>query len=94
MSTTQYTPGPWHQMPKSNGEGGLVILGPDEIGVGAAWSDGRPECEANARLMSVAPELFEALEGIVSIGKRDLSNSKYDSYFESARWAIRKVKEK
>lgn len=29
-------------------------------------------------------ELREALEGIVDIGKRDMSNPKYDPYFETA----------
>src|SRR5215469_14855754 len=53
-----HTPGPWRQMPKWDGAGGLVILGTDDIGVGAAWSDDRPECEANARLIAAAPELL------------------------------------
>jgi hypothetical protein len=32
--------------------------------------------------------LRDALQGIIEIGKRDLSNPKYDGYFESARAAL------
>jgi hypothetical protein len=35
--------------------------------------------------------LLEALEGIISIGKRDMTNPKYDVYFESAKAAIKKA---
>lgn len=34
--------------------------------------------------------LQEALQAIIEIGKRDLSNEKYDVYFENARAAIAK----
>ena len=30
-------------------------------------------------------KLYDALEGIISIGKRDMSNRKYDGYFEEAK---------
>jgi len=33
-------------------------------------------------------KLRAALEGIISIGKRDLTNPKYDGYFEAAREAL------
>ena len=39
-----------------------------------------------------APDLYEALVGIIEIGKRDLSNPKYDSYFNAARAALAKAK--
>jgi hypothetical protein len=32
--------------------------------------------------------LEEALRGILEIGKRDMSNPKYDTYFEEARAAL------
>ena len=32
--------------------------------------------------------LREALEGILDIGKRDMTNPKYDGYFEAARAAL------
>lgn len=46
--------------------------------------------EANALLIVAAPDLRDALEGLLEIGKRDLSNPKYDSYFLAARAAIEK----
>jgi len=33
-------------------------------------------------------KMREALQGIINIGKRDMSNPKYDGYFESARAAL------
>ena len=68
-----------------------------EIRNGTGWSkdvrfaeviDARLELKGNP----VFTELLEALDGIISIGKRDLTNEKYDGYFESARAAIRAAK--
>lgn len=42
-------------------------------------------------LMSAAPDLLEALQGILGLGKRDMSNPKYDSYFDAAKAAIEKA---
>lgn len=36
-----------------------------------------------------ADSLFLALEGIMAIGKRDMSNPKYDGYFSEARRVIK-----
>lgn len=38
---------------------------------------------------AVADALFHALAGIIEIGKRDMSNPKYNGYFESAEAAIK-----
>lgn len=38
--------------------------------------------------------LLEALKGILEIGKRDMSNPKYDGYFEFAYEVIAKVERK
>ena len=43
-----------------------------------------------ADLTSERDRLAEALRGIVEIGKRDLTNPKYDAYFEAARAALDK----
>jgi len=48
----------------------------------------KEELEAVARMMHAAPKLLAALRGIVEIGKRDMSNPKYDGYFDYAREAI------
>jgi hypothetical protein len=44
--------------------------------------------ELNA-LQAENARLREALEGIITIGKRDMSNPKYDGYFEAAREALK-----
>lgn len=38
-------------------------------------------------------ELAEALEGIDDIGKRDMTNPKYDTYFRSGKEALKKWRE-
>jgi hypothetical protein len=50
------------------------------------------ESKVNAKLISAAPDLLEALEGILDIGKRDMSNPKYDTYFRTAKEAIKKAR--
>lgn len=50
-----------------------------------------PESEANASLMAAAPELLGALKGLIEIGKHDMSNPKYDEYFNLAHAAIAKA---
>ena len=39
-----------------------------------------------------AKRLRSALEGIVSIGKRDMSNPKYDGYFDTAQTVLAETK--
>jgi hypothetical protein len=49
------------------------------------------------KLFELTPEtqmhILRALEGIVEIGKRDLSNPKYDEYFTDACQALREAKD-
>jgi hypothetical protein len=49
------------------------------------------EDAANGRLIAAAPELLQALQGIIEIGKWDMSNPKYDGYFRAAKEAIAKA---
>lgn len=60
-----HTPGPWEFVPKRD------IVAPHEgvpaVAIAEVWM-GRPEYEANARLITEAPELLEALES----AERDL----------------------
>lgn len=44
------------------------------------------------RLTEQRDELRAALLGILEIGKRDMTNPKYDGYFDSARAAVQKAK--
>lgn len=62
------TPGPWRRMLRSPDDttGGLVVLATDGNGVGAAWSDNRPECMGNAALIAHAPEDIAYLVGRVT----------------------------
>lgn len=41
-----------------------------------------------------ADKLAEALQGIIDIGKRDLTNPKYDGYFTSAKEALAAYRER
>lgn len=47
------------------------------------------EIKANAELIVLAVNTFDqarkAIQGLLDIGKRDLTNPKYDGYFESLR---------
>lgn len=37
--------------------------------------------------------LVAALQGIIEVGKRDLSNPKYDGYFEAAKQALKLIED-
>jgi hypothetical protein len=49
------------------------------------------EYQRQLRLAQAAPDLLAALRGILEIGKRDMSNPKYDGYFAVAREAVAKA---
>lgn len=85
MSKAKHTPGPWDE---NNGRvfrgnsGSICILTDQHSFV---------EYRANARLIAAAPELLEALQSIIEIGKRNTENPKYDGYYDAARAAIAKA---
>lgn len=90
----KYTPAPW----SANWNGYYYQIDSESDGqIGDVCAslfidDNKDKGKTNARLIAAAPELLEALQAIIEIGKRDLSNKKYDSYFETARAAIAKAK--
>lgn len=102
-----HTPGPWSlataggRLPaillikQANGEADCFVSNVvSESGRHVCRLDlgyGHGDDLANARLIAAAPDLLDALRGILEIGKRDTSNPKYDGYFESARAAIKKA---
>ena len=63
----KHTPGPWYVLETKHCVGGP--LGPNGIGSGIAMCGMRArtpeEQEANARLIAAAPDLLDALKGIV-----------------------------
>jgi len=91
----EYTKGPWHCKPNANGvygADGYAITYPIVQAITVLGSDDQSHqwvnrnAEANARLISAAPELLEALEWAVD-------NPHDDAYWISqARAAIAKAK--
>lgn len=84
----KYKPGPWNAYPY---EGCVMIANEDgefiEYPMNGKEFEG--EVKATAELIAAAPELLETLKGLLELGKKDLSNPKYDGYFVSARAAVR-----
>jgi hypothetical protein len=59
------------------------------VGTEIAEADGlRKEVYRLERREAEIRQLREALQGIIDIGKRDMTNSKYDGYFETARTVL------
>ena len=99
----KHTPGPWivHRrkldaLPKSFLQRVAVDVESNHLPgeyvlLADCGPDGFAENEANAYLIAAAPELLEALQGIIDCGKRDLTNPKYDGYFIDAEAAIAKA---
>ena len=84
-----HTPGPW-KVEYSEGYEWEVLAGANlPIAYISGWAG--YSTEVNARLIAAAPDLLAALAGIIEIGKRDLTNPKYDAYFEEARAALKKA---
>jgi hypothetical protein len=52
-----------------------------------SW-DTQQAAERGAEAIEEVARLREALTGILEIGKRDMSNPKYDGYFDTARAAL------
>ena len=87
-----HTPGPWRpwKVEYSEGDEWEVLAGANlPIAYISGWAG--YSTEVNARLIAAAPDLLAALAGIIEIGKRDLTNPKYDAYFEEARAALKKA---
>ena len=91
-----HTPGPWAAVgDNSKLEFVEKDIGGSRMTIATCFQQGAMrdgERAANARLIAAAPDLLAALAGIIEIGKRDLTNPKYDAYFEEARAALRKAR--
>lgn len=77
-----YTPGPW----KAD-QSGDIFVPASKQGIGEVWHN-LDEWEANARLISAAPELLEALRILIEV----MDTGMYDAeVFERGRAAIDKA---
>ena len=81
MDTQRHTPGPWHTLchgdSLEDGSHRVTIAGPstpDNFAgqVATAWRKGASaeEVEANARLIAAAPDLLDALKGMMEWARR------------------------
>ena len=72
MSKLQYTPGPWKYTISKNS--GRHQISDAKCGgqVCAIWSRGKDITEANARLITAAPEMLEALIFEAKISQNDI----------------------
>lgn len=70
MSEVKHTPGPWSYL-RTTHPRGYIVTGRDGIYDIAIVRDvgGTPENAANARLIAAAPELLEALQGVLKAGR-------------------------
>lgn len=87
--TTEFTSSDGRETYSLVSEGGFGILSCDGFGNSPQTCN-----SADALLIVSAPELLEALKGIIECGKRDLSNPKYEGYFTTAKAAIAKAEGK
>lgn len=72
---SKYTPGPWKRKIKSV----LIPIAPYE------WAEAYGGSIANARLIAAAPDLLEALKGVLRVADRKTDE------FDAARAAIAKA---
>ena len=99
--SNQWTPGPWKAVEDAQGICGLIDPQKHGIAVAwfsSAHSPsngyvgdekcevGRPERQANAHLISAAPDLYHALEGVLRIADRETVE------FDKARAALAKAR--
>ncbi len=88
----KHTPGPWglehHLLQDGNGgeKYSLVTIRPNKTIKIHTWKD---EDEANARLIASAPDLLEALEGLM---KNEPQDAEYPGWLQKARSIISKAK--
>jgi len=100
---SKHTPGPWRAQPREGFEGEWEVVSTCEIewliAAAAPHIDGDPD-EANARLIAAAPELLEALVGLMRVMPVLPADAKtirgieqqYDAAHRAARAAIAKAK--
>lgn len=86
---TSHTPGPWQcrSLAGSQFRGDASTYEIGSLGADMSASD----VVGNARLIAAAPDLLDALYGIIELGRKDTHNEKYDGYYAAAKAAIAKA---
>ena len=88
-----HTPGPWTTRESKEHWGRVdVIIHSEATDVATAWQGGTKANRANARLISAAPDLLEALEHALVISEERLPLS--NQWRERARSTIAKARGK
>jgi hypothetical protein len=95
MMSTKHTPGPWGHKTRESSWGTIDdgICGPDgeQVRVHGMTLSSSEEAKANARLISAAPDLLEALKVVFVIGDRCVSDIYGYEFKMKARAAIAKA---
>jgi hypothetical protein len=84
MTTTQHTPGPWraegwNNLVVNSYTGDTIIIQP-----GGSEYAKLEELQANARLIAAAPELLEALKGMMEWARRVKGSNPGPEVFEAS----------
>ena len=96
--TMKHTPGPWSvdamgfiyapadsELPENSNQGAQLVLA-------KLLSHSTVRTAGNASLIAAAPDLLEALEGIIEYRERALLDTRETPAYAAARAAIRKAK--
>jgi hypothetical protein len=68
----KFTPGPWHIAPLEMLEGAIVAFRGYIVAIIKPIPGGMEISEANAQLISAAPDLFNALKAVEFVGMGDI----------------------
>ena len=97
MSAPAFTPGPWEARPH---DGGYLAVRRYSPGDGSLVTEFIAECrgkpnvpnESNARLIAAAPDLYEAVEGLLIAYKGAIPHPQYNVFYTGAIAALAKVR--
>jgi len=101
MSEAKFTKGPWNQ--ESTGDGKRICIGlgmfdgPNGYDVAEVYSDDVTEetcveAQANAHLIAAAPELYEALDGLIGVTDRPSAPDYVRDAIRAAHAALAKAR--
>ncbi len=95
---SEFTKGPWaiEKTEESNGwhSVGPVTNGKIDVMITIFGNTGRPNSEANAHLISAAPDMYEALKKLLYIAECFIPIGEADDKFDAAKQALAKAEGK